>query len=377
MKIKFWSVYVAMVSTSLLAQQVTNPPPANETPAAPTAATNGQPPVSYQWQFNGTNVAAATNAPAAKSAKKKAAAKKSAAKNAARKKAAAPAAELKTVPLVAGPAVVSANHVNVRGRAGLIGEVITRMTNGEPVTVIEEIKLRHSGPEEPSAWAKIALPEKTHVWVKASYIDATNQTVLPKKLNLRGGPGENYSVLGTLQRGDTVKEITTKSGWMEIEAPTNAYAFMAAQYLSQEPSLIAAATPATPATVAENPPVAAPPTEAPTTPTPTNAPPEITSATTNEPIAAPATPAVEEPPPPRIVQREGIVRGTFSIQAPTPYELISPDNHKTINYLYSTSPQLDLSRYKGLHIIVTGEEGLDERWRNTPVITIQRIQVID
>ena len=90
------------------------------------------------------------------------------------------------------------------------------------------------------------------------------------------------------------------------------------------------------------------------------------------------TPVVEdEPPPKRIVQREGIVRGTFSIQAPTRYELISPDNHRTINYLFSDSADLDLSRYKGLRIIITGEEGLDERWRNTPVITIQKIQVLD
>jgi hypothetical protein len=30
-----------------------------------------------------------------------------------------------------------------------------------------------------------------------------------------------------------------------------------------------------------------------------------------------------------------------------------------------------------MRIIVTGVEGLDERWQNTPVITIQRIQVLD
>ena len=47
------------------------------------------------------------------------------------------------------------------------------------------------------------------------------------------------------------------------------------------------------------------------------------------------------------------------------------------NLRAATSTNLDLSRYKGLHIIVTGEEGLDERWKNTPVITIQRIQVLD
>lgn len=92
---------------------------------------------------------------------------------------------------------------------------------------------------------------------------------------------------------------------------------------------------------------------------------------------AAATAVIEEPPPPRIVQREGIVRGTISIQAPTKYELISEENRRPINYLYTPSPDLDLSRYKGLHIIVSGEEGLDERWKNTPVLTIQSIHVVD
>ena len=125
-----------------------------------------------------------------------------------------------------------------------------------------------------------------------------------------------------------------------------------------------------PATVAENAPVAAPPTEAPIV---TNAP----AVTNTAASAPPGLPAVEEPPPKRIVQREGIVRGTVSIQAPTKFALISPDNGKTINYLYTSSPNLDLLRYKGLRIIVTGEEGLDERWGNTPVISIQRIQVLE
>jgi uncharacterized protein YgiM (DUF1202 family) len=355
MKMKLWSVYVTMLSTSLLAQQATNSPPAApiETPAA-APAVMAAPEVQ-------------TNAPAAKPPKKKSVSKKSAKK--------APAPELKTVPLVPGPAVVAANHVNVRGQAKLKSEIVARMTNGEPVTVIEEVQLKHSGPEEPSVWAKIALPEKAHAWVHASYIDATNKTVLAKKLNLRSGPGENYSILGTLERGDAVKEIETKGKWMEIEATTKAYAFMAAQYLTQEPVALAAAAPPEAATVAEAPSAAEAATNAPPLPETAANTNEIASTSTNE--VASAAPAAEEPPPPRIVQREGIVRYTGSIQAPTVFELINPDNHKPIDYLYTTSTNLDLNRYKGLRIIVTGEEGLDERWKNTPLITIQRIQVIE
>jgi uncharacterized protein YgiM (DUF1202 family) len=274
--------------------------------------------------------------------------------------------------------LVIASNVNVRGRAGLKGEVIGHITKGQPVTVLQEITLSKSGPDEPSAWAKIALPTNIYVWVNTSFIESSNKTVRPKKLNVRGGPGENYSVLGTIKRGEEVKEVNTRGDWLQIEPPSDLFAYVAAQYLKQEPpaEVVAAPTepPPTQTTVPETTPVAPAPKEAPAVP-----PPAETPLVTNAPSAAPAEqePAVEEPPPPRIVQREGIVRGTFSIQAPTHFELISPETGKPINYLYSAARDLDLRRYKGLRIVVTGEEGLDERWRNTPVITIQRIQVIE
>jgi uncharacterized protein YgiM (DUF1202 family) len=368
MKTKLWTVCVAMISTSLLAQQETNPPPAApiETPApaaaapAPASAPEVQP------------ESAPTNAPAARPANKS---KKPAAKHAS-------AAELRSVPLVAGPAVVSANRVNVRGKAGLRGEIVARLTNGEPVTVIEEIKLAHSGPEEPSAWAKIVLPTAAHTWVKTSYIDPETKKVKPKKLNLRSGPGENYSVIGSLQRGDEVRELATKGDWTQVEPATTAYAFVAAQYLTQEPAALAAAgVPMAPGAtnqetlVASGPAVAEAATSAPEMTGETN---EMAMTETNAMAEAETNEVVEAtPPPPRIVQREGIVRYTVSIQAPTTFELINAQNHKTVNWLFSTSPSLDLNRYKGLRVIVTGEEGLDERWPNVPIITIQRIQVLE
>jgi uncharacterized protein YgiM (DUF1202 family) len=328
---------------------------------------------------------AKTNAPAVKAGKKKAGKKKAekapekkaVAKSAvAKKKALAP--ELKTVPLMAGPAVVVASNVNVRGQAKLKSEVVTRITKGQSVTVLEEIVRNNSGPDEPSAWAKIVLPPGAHVWINTAFINASNKTVLPKKLNLRSGPGENYSVIGLLQRGDALKDITTKGDWTEIEAPTTAYAFVAAQYLKQEAAAPIASIPAppepapTPTTVAVVPPVAPPPTEAPAVPP-----------TTETPAVMPASPPVptepveEQPPPPRIVDREGIVRGMTSIQAPSRFVLVSPEDGRDIDYLFTTSKELDLRRYKGLRIIVTGEESLDERWGNMPVITIQRIQVVE
>jgi hypothetical protein len=415
MKLNYWLMIGAMLSTSLLAQQATNTTPAAPATPAPTLAP----------------APAGTNAPATKAGKKKSAKKKSEKKSEkqAGKKSEKPAVakkpavkkpevlpELKTTPLVAGPAMVVAINVNVRGQAKLKSEVVTHVTKGATVTVLEEIVKNNSGPEEPSAWAKILLPPGGHVWVDTMFL--TNSTVRPKKLNLRSGPGENYSVIGLLQKGDAVKEVTTKGSWTEIEPPANAYAFIAAQYLSQQAAELAAATappvtptpmptPTAPSPTAPVPPPTTPVAPPPAPPEPAPAPTAVASAPTVAPppttapavppSIAPLTPPVpaempavttptapaaiepaipEEPPAPRIVQREGIVRGMTSIQAPSRFVLISPENRKDIDYLFTTSTNLDLRRYKGLQIIVTGEEGLDDRWGNTPVLTIQKIQVV-
>jgi hypothetical protein len=138
-----------------------------------------------------------------------------------------------------------------------------------------------------------------------------------------------------------VNEITTKGDWMQIDPPGNSYAFVAAMYLKQE-----APAPA---------------------PAPTPVPEPQTMAT------APSEPTA---PPVRVVSHEGVVRAVGSIAAPTKYELYDPATDVNINYLYTTSPTLDLSRYVNMRIIVTGEEGLDARWKDTPLINIQSIQVI-
>jgi hypothetical protein len=80
--------------------------------------------------------------------------------------------------------------------------------------------------------------------------------------------------------------------------------------------------------------------------------------------------------PPRIITHEGTVRRSVSPVAPTYYELYSPLTDKAINYLYTPSTNLNLGRYNGLNITVTGEEGMEARWRDTPVITIQKIYVL-
>ena len=355
-----------LLATAAVAQVNTNKLP--EIPAPATAAPIIAPAVV---------VVPATNAPAY--AKKKAVA---------HKKKAAPLPKLTepSVTLNPGPATVDSANLNLRGQAGLKGEVVGHLKKGDAVTIISQINLDKHAAGEPAQWAKVLLPGDTKAWINAHFVDASNNIVSSKKLNLRAGPSENYSVIGLLQKGEAFTPLTVKGDWIEIEAPKTAFAFVAAMYLKQEAAPAVAPEPApapAPAPVVTMPPV--------TTSTVAEAAPIVTTPPAPEPAPAPApTPAIVDtntpaaavvdtnlpPPPPRVVTHEGYVRHSTSIVAPTAYELFDPTSGNAINYLLSSTTNLDISRYSGLQIVVTGEEGMHERWADTPVITVQKIYVL-
>jgi len=275
-------------------------------------------------------------------------------------------------------AVVKKDRVNVRGQASTRSEVITQLKKGETVTVLEEITPKNRKRGEQAKWAKIQLPPNTTVWVYAPYIETTNHTVNIKRLNLRAGPGENYSVIGRLDRGTEVKEIRTDGNWMEIEAPTSAYAFVAAEMLEKSTAAPAQtelaanpkAAPAPPPLTVENvkpQPTPTPAVEpAPARPTPLPVAPA--------PQPTPAPPA-DTTPPKRIVNREGTVIVSRSVQAPTKYALESRESRRTINYLHSESEEINLKKFAGKKVIVAGEELIDQRWTSTPIIEVESVQV--
>lgn len=129
---------------------------------------------------------------------------------------------------------IAAGTVNVRGRAGFIGEVITKLNRGDKVTIIEDVKLTSPKANEPVNWLKIALPANTPVWLHSSFIDPATHTVNATRLKVRGGPGVNYSVLGYLDRGTPIKEIRRVDDWFEIEPPAGLSAYIAANLVTRE-----------------------------------------------------------------------------------------------------------------------------------------------
>jgi len=312
-------------------------------------------------------------------------------------------------------AIVTADRVNVRGQARLNSEIVTQLHQGEEVVVLEEIPVKNPQAGEPAAWARIRLPANTPVWVFAPYIEADRGVVNVSRLNLRAGPGENYSVLGRLERGAVVKEIRVEKNWMEIEAPETSSAYIAINFLKRltdetaAPGIAAApgaesetaatapgqpaaaevpsTTPGAPATdevatttPAETTPATTQPVEiepAPAAPVDQATTPTTPEATTTPETTSPAAEAeATEAPPRRVVSREGRVIISRSIQAPTDYALESLDTRRTINYLHSEDLGVNLKVYAGRKVIVTGEELIDKRWTQTPIVEVESIRLV-
>jgi hypothetical protein len=140
---------------------------------------------------------------------------------------------------------------------------------------------------------------------------------------------------------------------MQIQPPANAFAFVAARYLKQE------------AVAATAPP---PPPEVPET---QQVPPPQPLVVVPPPPPQPPTPTV------RIVEHEGVVGSVGSPTAPADYKLYDLTTKKDIDFLYPSSPNMDFSKLVDDKVIVSGEEGVQANWPNTPVMAVQEVQVVE
>jgi len=312
-------------------------------------------------------------------------------------------------------AVVKGDRLNVRGQAKLTSEVVTQLRKGETVEVLEQITLSTPKADEPAVWARIAIPANTPVWVFAPYIEPATRTVNVRTLNLRAGPGENYSVLGKLTRGDVVREIQVTNGWMEIEAPDTASAFVAMKYLEVTGEAGIETTVGATNTIDTTTPIASLTTDTnqvtevditeteveevdvtdeagpmeteriePEEPLITLE--EVATDGTNVLAAEIVSPdqmlligEIEEEPEPlpeRKVMREGRVIYSRSIQAPTHFSLESVETGRTMNFLHSERTHVKLKNFAGRVVIVSGEEVMDERWKRTPILEVEKIMLI-
>lgn len=316
----------------------------------------------------------------------------------------------------ATPAVVKVNRAKVRAQPSAHSEVLTHLKQGDRVTILAEQSDPEARAGEPRQWARIEMPEHVPVWLAANLIDPKSKKVKVDRINLRAGPGKNFSQLGQLPKGTEVSDIRSEDGWMQIEAPPGCVAYMAVDLLAPGTERAAtnrsAASPPPPVVLNPKPRVrseviAPQPIESVTPPpvsVPGNAvaePNPTRGALPNEiarvepvpykPVAVArpvSNPAAVQPrvasdagqpePGPRVVNREGLVGHAWSVQAPSYLELRSSRRHEgLINFLFTDDPKIDLEPFRKKHVVLTGEEWIDPRWPKTPILRVQKIEALD
>jgi len=332
--------------------------------------------------------------------------------------------------------VIKLDSLLVRSQPAFAGDILAHVQKGQSVTVLEQIALAKPKLNEPTNWARIVLPTNAAVWVFADYIDTNSMTVSARRLNVRGGPDDVHDVVARLEKGAPIKEVRRQPGWIQIEPPTNAYGWVASDYLTMPPptaplpAAVAAAEPAVPAPAAAAPVAAAPVTNEPVAAAPATNAPVAAAPVTPEPVALPATnstpattnatpataaappivapepvattppaaptnaappaavPAEAAPPPaaapaiasvdikPRLATREGYVRKALNVQAPADFELRDINSGALIEYLQPDAKDMNFKKYTGTRVSVTGPEWLDRRWPKTPILRVQTVDLM-
>ena len=132
----------------------------------------------------------------------------------------------------AGTATVTAGHLNVRRGDGVAYQIIASLNLGQQVTLI--------GRNANHTWAKVRLANGQEGWVNASYLNvAAGIGSLPlaaasappsthvayvktAALNVRSGPGLNYTPIGLVYDGQMVTMLgrDVSYGWVKVTTPT-------------------------------------------------------------------------------------------------------------------------------------------------------------
>ncbi|MDK2585024.1 SH3 domain-containing protein [Romboutsia sedimentorum] len=139
---------------------------------------------------------------------------------------------------------VTTSSLNVRSGANTSYSVVGKLKNGEKIKVISES----------NEWAKIEYKGKI-AYTSSRYLknassssnpvqnppstnpkpEGVNETkiVNTNSLNVRSGPGTNYSKVGTLKKGEKVGVMSQSSGWSKLNY-NNKTAYTSSQYLIKD-----------------------------------------------------------------------------------------------------------------------------------------------
>lgn len=134
-----------------------------------------------------------------------------------------------SIPVWAGEeGVVTGSVVNIRQGSSLAHQVVTQVKAGQTVAVLDK----------QGDWLYIQLTSGQKGWIHSDYVDISPTSgkkviVNGSIVNLRQGPGTNYSRAGQVSNGTELVVLAEKDGWYKIQSPQGGQAWIAG-WLAQE-----------------------------------------------------------------------------------------------------------------------------------------------
>ncbi|MFA4992261.1 MAG: SH3 domain-containing protein [Candidatus Omnitrophota bacterium] len=113
-----------------------------------------------------------------------------------------------------GIGYVKNDAAKVRSGDNVNFETLCTLEKSYPVNIIGK---RYS-------WYKISLPKQARVYINKDYVDPLYDQknigiVNASNVNLRAGPGTNYSIIGQVSDFEKLSVVSEENGWYEIEPP--------------------------------------------------------------------------------------------------------------------------------------------------------------
>ncbi len=267
-------------------------------------------------------------------------------------------------------AVVKSDRVNLRARPAMDSEVVAQANTGErlPVAgILEE-------------WIEVTPPDAVDVWAHRDFIKDGTSTV--KSLNLRAGPGINYSIVGTLNRGEAVQVRGQFGEWLSV-APDRATVWVSKEFVDVVTPIRSDGT--APVPVSEPAPPAAPaPGESATEGAELLPPPQPVELSGAQDPAFALPPGVPAPPADlrlvpldgqgRSVRREGELRpAPLLFGRPSSFRLVKREGVQVVTVCYVRGNTAQLNSLMNERLVVQGREYWVQGVRQ-PVVVLERIE---
>ena len=206
---------------------------------------------------------------------------------------------------------VSAAATPIYAQASASGQKVGTATQGE-ILFVSRVE---------GDWAAISPPDRLDLWLNKDFIEGNR--VVAKSIQIRSGPGIEYGIVGTLERGAPVMPRGEQGEWCKIAPPSSTILWVKNGDLTEVRTHTAP--------IQNVAPVPEPPKPAPAPPTPAPAP--QPAAPAPQPSAQPApTPAPEQatPAPTPVAPPKAPAKVTPSTPGATPTPAAAPKPAPTV-----------------------------------------------